>query len=88
MNRPAAGNATFGPTEELAMGLLSWLVNSSNDGGWLSRWVMPTRRRGRGRSDVKLDEIKRAAEADVAAMEAEDRKYFRQDGPGYIEDDL
>jgi hypothetical protein len=88
MNRPTAGNATLGPIEELAMGLLSWLVNSSNDGGWLRRWVMPTRRRRRRRSDVKLEGIKRAAEADVAAMEAEDREYFRQDGPGYIEDDL
>ena len=29
----------------------------------------------------------RAAE-DVAAMEAEDLKYFRQDSPGNIEDDL
>jgi hypothetical protein len=71
------------------MGLLSWLVNSSNDGGWLRRLVMPPQqRRRRRRSDVKLEQIKRAAEADVAAMEAEDRKYFRQDGPGYIEDDL
>jgi hypothetical protein len=38
--------------------------------------------------DPELEKIKEAAEADVADMEAEDRKYFRQDGPGYIEDDL
>ena len=37
---------------------------------------------------LELDELKRAAAADVAEMEAEDRKYFRQDGPGKIEDDL
>jgi len=48
------------------------------------RLVMP---RGH-RPDPKLDEIKRAAEADVERMEAEDRKYFRQDGPGKIEDYL
>jgi hypothetical protein len=42
----------------------------------------------RGRRDPRLEEIKRAAAEDVARMEAEDRKYFRQDGPGKIEDDL
>jgi hypothetical protein len=43
----------------------------------------------RGRPpDAKLEEIRRAAEEDVERMEAEDRKYFRQDGPGRIEDDL
>jgi hypothetical protein len=42
----------------------------------------------RGRRDPRLEQIKRAAAADVADMEAEDRKYFRQDGPGKIEDDL
>jgi len=65
------------------MGFLSWLVNSSNEGGWLRHWVIRT-----GRRDPKLEQIKRAAAEDVAAMEAEDRKYFRQDGPGKIEDDL
>jgi hypothetical protein len=86
MNRPAAGEVhLWTDPEESLMGILSWLVNSSNDGGWLRRWVMPTRRR---RPSRKLDEIKRAAGEDVAAMEAEDREYFRQDGPGYIEDDL
>jgi hypothetical protein len=66
------------------MGFLSWLVNTSNDGGWLRRWVIRTGRK----PNPKLEEIKRAAAADVAAMEEEDRKYFRQDGPGKIEDDL
>ena len=52
--------------------------------GLFQRLVMP-----RGRPpDRKLEEIRRAAEADVAEMEAEDRKYFRQDAPGKIEDDL
>ena len=38
--------------------------------------------------DRKLEEMRRAAEADVERIEAEDRKYFRQDGPGSNEDDL
>lgn len=85
MNQPAAGNATIGLTEEAAVGFLSWLVNASNEGGWLNRLVMPRRRRP---PDPKLDEIKRAAAAEAAAMEAENRKYFRQDGPGKTESDL
>ena len=52
--------------------------------GLLQRLVQP-----RGHPpDRKLEEIRRAADADVERMEAEDRKYFRQDGPGRIEDDL
>jgi hypothetical protein len=48
------------------------------------RLVMP-----RGHApDPELEEIREAAAEDVAEMEAEDRKYFRQDGPGRIEDDL
>ena len=66
------------------MGIFSWIVRGGTEGkGWLYRLVSPS-----GRPDPKTDEIKRAAAADVAAMEAEDRKYFRQDGPGNIEDDL
>jgi hypothetical protein len=66
------------------MGILSWFVRGGTEGkGGLRRWVIP-----RGRPDPKTDEIKRAAAADVAAMEAEDRKYFRQDGPGKDEDTL
>jgi hypothetical protein len=65
------------------MGIFSWLSSRDYAGkqGWLRRWVMPA-----GRPDPKLDEIKRAAAADVAAMEEEDRKYFRQDGPGKDQD--
>jgi len=52
--------------------------------GWFQRLVMP-----RGHPpDPKLEKIKRAAEEDVERMEEEDRKYFRQDAPGKIEDDL
>jgi hypothetical protein len=67
------------------MGILSWFRTRElgDEPSWLGRLVMP-----RGRPDPKLDELKRAAAADVAEMEAEDRKYFRQDGPGKIEDDL
>jgi hypothetical protein len=67
------------------MGISSWfrLRSSAEEPGWIRRWVMP-----RGRRDPRLEEIKRAAAEDVARMEAEDRKYFRQDGPGKIEDDL
>jgi hypothetical protein len=68
------------------MGLLSWFRNRelANEPGWIQRLVMP---RGR-RPDPKLERIKRAVAEDVAEMEAEDRKYFRQDAPGKIEDDL
>ena len=38
--------------------------------------------------DPELEQIKEAAAADVAEMEAEDRKYFDQNSPGNIEDDL
>jgi len=51
--------------------------------GLFQRLVMP---RGHPPSR-KLEEIKRAADADVEQIEAED-KYFRKDGPGMIEDDL
>lgn len=72
------------------MGMLSWLsakvgsTRSPEEPGWVRRWVMPLP----GRDDPKLDRIKRAAAEDVAAMEEEDREYFRQDGPGHREDDL
>jgi hypothetical protein len=69
------------------MGIFSWFAStrSPEEPRWLRRWVVL--RRGR-RVDPKLEQIKRAAAADVAAMEAEDRKYFDQDGPGHREDDL
>jgi hypothetical protein len=50
----------------------------------LRRWVVPPG----GNEDPELDETKRAAAADVAEMQKEDRKYFRPDGPGDQEDDL
>lgn len=69
------------------MGLLSWFRNrelADDEPGWFQRLVMP-----RGHPpDPELSEIKRAVAEDVAEMEAEDLKYFRQDGPGKIEDDL
>lgn len=72
------------------MGIFSWFSDrfassrSPEEPGWMRRWLIP----GAGRHDPKLDEIKRAASADVAEMEKENRKYFRQDGPGRREDDL
>jgi hypothetical protein len=67
------------------MGIFSWFRTRelADEPTWLERLVMP-----RGRRDLRVEQIKRAAAADVAEMEAEDRKYFRQDGPGKIEDDL
>ena len=55
-----------------------------DDRSLFQRLVMP-----RGRPpDAELRRIQEAAVADVAAMEAEDRKYFDQNSPGNIEDDL
>jgi hypothetical protein len=68
------------------MGVFSRFRDRRNSGGpsLFERMVMP-----RGRPpDPKLEETKRAAAEDVAEIEAEDRKYFRQDGPGNDEDDL
>jgi hypothetical protein len=47
----------------------------------LRRWVIPAGHDG----DQKIDEMKAAAAADVAEMEAAD---FSPDGPGSQEDDL
>ena len=68
------------------MGIFSWFsaTRSPEEPRWLRRWVLLRP----GRPDPGLEKIKRAAAADVAAMEAEDRKYFRADGPGDREDDL
>jgi hypothetical protein len=57
---------------------------SSEEPGWLRRWVMPQS----GRDDLKTGRIKQAAAEDVAELEEEDREYFRRDAPGHIEDDL
>jgi hypothetical protein len=74
------------------MGFLSWLGSilppsqdkSPEEPGWLRRWVIPAGTR----DDPDLDEIKRAASADVAKMEEERREYFEPDGPGRRENDL
>lgn len=74
------------------MGFLSWLGSilppkeekSPEEPGWLRRWVIPAGHR----DDPELDEIKRAAAADVAAMEEERHKYFDPNGPGNQNDAL
>jgi hypothetical protein len=85
MDRGPRGKAE-GIDRGVTMGVLSWFRNRelADEPSWYQRLVMP---RGH-RPDPKLDELKRAAAADVAEMEAEDRKYFRRDGPGNSEDDL
>jgi hypothetical protein len=65
------------------MGIFSRLRRTQEEPGWMRRWVMP-----RGQPDPKLEEIKRAALADVERMEQEDRTYFRHDGPGNDPDEL
>ena len=56
----------------------------TDDRSLFERLVMP-----RGRPpDPELKRIQEAAAADVADMEAENRKYFDQDGPGNSQDDL
>lgn len=68
------------------MGIFSWLASGKSEEAprWLRRWVLPDP----GGDDPELDQIKRAAAADVDAMEEENRRYFRPDGPGHVEDDL
>ena len=68
------------------MRIFSWFSSARypEEPRWLRRWVLLRP----GRRDAKVEAIKRAAAADVAAMEAESREYFRQDGPGDREDDL
>jgi hypothetical protein len=68
------------------MGFLSRLADGSHGerAKWLWRWVVPRP----GPEDQETEEIKRAAAYEVSEMEAEDRKYFRHDGPGDREDDL
>jgi hypothetical protein len=65
------------------MGILSWLGFRVPEGKQARR-----RRLVRvGRDKPRIEKIKRAAAADVAAVE-EDDKYFRPDSPGKQEDDL
>jgi hypothetical protein len=68
------------------MGIISWFLSDREpeEPSWLRRWLFPRP----GRDDPKLDEIKEAAAADVAAMEEENRRHFRQYGPGHRENDL
>jgi hypothetical protein len=67
--------------------LADWLASSETESepGWIRRLVIP---RGKGRPDPELDVIKHDAAEDVTRMEEEDRRYFRHDAPGHIEDDL
>jgi hypothetical protein len=55
---------------------------SSRRRNWLRRLVIPT-----GHEDPEEEEIKRAAAADVAEIEEDDR-YFDPDGPGHHPDEL
>jgi hypothetical protein len=85
MNGRPAGTPKV-PTEEQVMGLFSRFRarGQTDQRSWFDRLVMP-----RGRPpDPELERIREAAAADVADMEAEDRKYFDQNSPGNIEDDL
>ncbi len=72
------------------MGIFSWFAakfagtRNPEEPRWVGRSVLPPP----GADDPRLDAIKRAAAADVEAMEKEKRTYFRPDGPGDIEDDL
>ncbi|HEY6275364.1 MAG TPA: hypothetical protein VIX86_03455 [Streptosporangiaceae bacterium] len=72
------------------MGIFSWFASrfastrDPEEPRWVRRLVFPPP----GKDNPKLDEIKRAAAADVEAMEKEKHTYFRPDGPGDIEDDL
>lgn len=66
------------------MGIFSWLGSgrSADKPDRLRRWVTPT-----GHDDPKLDELKRAAAADVAEIEEQGRN-VSPDAPGTQEDDL
>ena len=80
----SAGNDTHLGTHEIPyqtcrasiMGIFSRFrsAGAHSKPGGLRRWLVPA-----GRRDPKLEEIKEAAAADVAEMEEEDRKSFRQD---------
>ena len=77
------------------MGIFSWLasIRFPEEPRWVRRWVFPTARYDdlsprEIEKDEDLEELKRAAAEDTAAMEEEDRRYFRQDGPGHDSDAL
>ena len=61
--------------------LLPMAAGGSRNFGTLSPWVRP------GHDDPRVDELMRAAAADDARIE-EDDKFFDPDGPGHREDDL
>ncbi len=62
--------------------LLSWRGSLPSRLRTPSPWLQP-----RGHDDPRVDELKRAAAADDAAIEEDDR-YFNPPGPGSREDDL
>lgn len=66
------------------MRISSWFGarGSARRQNWLRRLVMPA-----GHDDPEDEEIKRAAAADVAEIE-EDNRYFDPEGPGHHQDEL
>jgi hypothetical protein len=64
------------------VGLVLPVAASPRSLGSVSPWLRPT-----GHDNPRLDEIKRAAVADDARIE-EDDKFFDPNGPGSREDDL
>ncbi len=77
------------------MGIFSWLasIRFPEEPRWVRRWVFPTAKDNELNlheieRDEELEELKRAAAEDAAAMEEEDHRYFRQDGPGHDRDAL
>lgn len=64
------------------IGLLLPMVGGPRAFRSVSPWLRPS-----GHDSPRLDEIKRAAAADDAQIE-EDDKFFDRDGPGSREDDL
>jgi hypothetical protein len=64
------------------VGLLLPIASGPRSFRSVSPWLRPT-----GNDNPRVDEIKRAAVADDARIE-EDDKFFDPDGPGSREDDL
>ncbi|HYB88668.1 MAG TPA: hypothetical protein VEC76_17620 [Streptosporangiaceae bacterium] len=80
----------------IAMGIFSWLatIRFPEEPRWVRRWVFPTRESEDKltpreiEKDEELEELKEAAAEETDAMREEDRRYFRQDGPGHDRDAL
>ena len=78
------------------MGIFSWLatIRFPEEPRWVRRWVFPTRESEDKltpreiEKDEELEELKEAAAEETDAMREEDRRYFRQDGPGHDRDAL